>query len=89
VTEKGIPAGRHGDFEIAADASWLEHIDRAREASIRPSLGERPSATGKSRGKSKQLTLDLIRKAHLAFLMEGKADQSAAHNARMSGIISR
>lgn len=80
MTEKGDPAGRHGDFEIAADASWLEHIERVRESGRRyrpasrgnrPSVAERPSETGKSRRTPEQLRLDL-RKAHAAFLAQAE-----------------
>lgn len=74
MTERGIPAGRHGEEEITADASWLEHVERVRESGRRyrpashgnrPSLTERPTAPGKVRRTPEQLKLDL-KAAHLS-----------------------
>lgn len=64
--------------EIAADASWLEHVERVRESGRRyrpashgnrPALSERPSVPGKVRRTPEQLKLDL-RAAHQAFLVQ-------------------
>lgn len=72
--------------EIAADASWLEHVERVRESGRRyrpashgnrPALSERPSVPGKVRRTPEQLKLDL-RSAHLAVL----SGQSSFHKSR-------
>jgi hypothetical protein len=67
------------DLEIAADASWLRHIERVREGgkryrpasrSDRPSVNEQSIGAGKPRRKAEQLKLDL-RAAHLSCLRKG------------------
>jgi hypothetical protein len=89
VTERGIP-GRHGEFDIVADGTWLEHIERVRESGRqyrpaspcnRPSVEERPRASGKKHRSPAQLKLNL-RKAHAAFLAKVTADQSASQISR-------
>lgn len=69
------------DLEIAADASWLRHIERVRESgkryrpasrNDRPSITERQGEAGKPRRTPEQLRLDL-KAAHLSCLRKGPA----------------